>query len=86
MIRHPEHLHCMHIHGWVVQRWCPRCRLHWEETCGKVHCRSYEQQADMEAAHAICLLMESGDVPIPCEFANLELAERVPWPPAPSEN
>jgi hypothetical protein len=51
-----------------------------------VHCRSYEQQADMEAAHAICLLMESGDVPIPCEFANLELAERVPWPPAPSEN
>jgi hypothetical protein len=86
VINHPDHLYCVHIHRWHVDRWCPRCRRHWEEHCGQIHCPNYEQLADADLARAICLEMENGNVPVPAEFANLDLGDPTNRVPVPSDN
>ena len=45
-----------------------------------------ERHVDAMLALQICLDMEDGLIPIPAEFANLDLSERVAWPPVASRN
>jgi len=80
-------LHCWHIEGWHISRWCPNCRRHWEETCGQIRCEEYERRADQNLARAVILEMEDGSMPIPAEILNLDMSEVVyPLPPEPSAN
>src|SRR5262249_44602458 len=85
MIRHPDHIYCIHIYGWVVSAWCGPCRKHWEETCGVPHCRSYEQLADRDLARAVCLAMQDGEIPGVPEVNGIEILSRNPNP-EPSDN
>jgi hypothetical protein len=43
VIRHPESVKCVHIHGFDMCRWCASCRRDWEQ----FEC---PEQADREAA------------------------------------
>jgi hypothetical protein len=87
MTLHSHSIHCLHIEGWHVRRWCPDCRRHWERTCGQVRCEEYERRADQDLAVCIILEMENGAIDIPAEILNLDISEVVyPSPPEPSAN
>jgi hypothetical protein len=72
-IRHPEHIHCIHIHGWNTSAWCPECRHHWLNTSAIRESKAYEQQADADLARAVILAMENGEIPAACIMAEIEI-------------
>jgi hypothetical protein len=77
-IRHPEQVHCLHLHGWNTAAWCQPCRNHWLNSCGQLECRTYEQAADVTLAHAILASMEDGEIPpspLLAEFDFVHLAD-----------
>jgi hypothetical protein len=83
MTTHSHAIHCLHIEGWHVNRWCSNCRRHWEETCGEFRCEQYERTADQNLARMVILEMEDGAIAIPAEILNLDLSEVIH--PSPSE-
>jgi hypothetical protein len=76
---HSHGVHCLHILGWNLRRWCRGCYRHWEESCGKVGCKNYEQTADHDLARAVVLDMQDGRLDIPAEIVELNTPE-VPGP------
>ena len=82
MTIHPHSIHCVHIEGWHVGRWCPNCRRHWEDTCGQFRCEEYEHRADQNLAVCIIIEMENGAIAIPAEILNLDISEVV-YPSSP---
>jgi hypothetical protein len=84
---HPHGIHCVHIEGWHVRRWCSNCRRHWEETCGQIRCEEYERRADQDLARSVILGMQDGWIGIPAEILDLDMSDVVyPLPPEPSVN
>jgi len=77
-IRHPQHVHCLHLHAWNTSLWCRECRYHWMNSCGQLECRTYEQLADTTLAHAILVAMEEGSInpsPLLADFDFVRIAE-----------
>ena len=89
MIRHRHGLHCLHIHGWMCGKWCFECRTvlgHFHAPENEPPKQAFEHHVDALLALQVCLDMEAGLIAIPAEFANLDLSERVDWPPVASSN
>jgi hypothetical protein len=45
-------------------------------TCGTLQCRDYEQQADIDLAHAVLAAMEQGEIPTSPLLADFDLVRR----------
>jgi len=84
-IRHPEHVHCIHIHGWNTSAWCRECRNH-RANNPELNDRDFEQLADGILARAVMLSMNAGDIEVTdgilADFDFVRLAELA----APSTN
>jgi len=70
-VNHAHGVHCMHILGWNLRRWCRGCHRHWEETCGKVGCANYERVANQTLSRQVVLDMQDGRLDIPREILDL---------------
>jgi hypothetical protein len=68
MIRHGDGIHCIHIYGWFIQRWCHRCRHQWEEfeTVDPMGPKArFRQLADADLARSVLEALERGEIPPP---------------------
>jgi len=84
-ISHPQHVHCIHIHGWNTSAWCRECRNH-RANSTELDDRDYEQLADGILARAVMQAMDAGDIEVTsgilADFDFVHLAELT----APSTN
>ena len=89
-LHHKKGISCIHIHGWIVNKWCPGCRSRWDKSAvDGLTAREFEQQCDLGLVHAALVAVEGGEIPLSPLLADFDLAlvfsERMP-PPAPSAN
>jgi hypothetical protein len=68
---HHKGIRCIHIHGWNTGKWCPRCRLRWEDS--RMSASEYERESDVALAHAALVAMEGGEIPISPLLAEFDL-------------
>ena len=85
-IRHPDHIHCIHIYKWNEHLWCRACRNHWHATRDDANpnFEGYERDQDLVLAHAVLVAMEAGEIPISPLLAEFDLGtafvDRMPEP------
>ena len=84
-LHHKKGIRCIHIHGWLVQKWCPQCRARWNESAAEGFTeRDYERESDVALAHAALVAMEGGEIPISPLLADFDLGQtfeqRMPLP------
>ncbi len=84
-IRHPQHVHCIHIYGWNTSAWCRECRYH-RANSPEMNDRDYEQFADGILARGVMQAMDASDIAVTsgilADFDFVHLAELT----APSTN
>jgi len=77
-VRHPQHVHCIHIHGWNTSLWCRECRWH-RASSDQLTDRDYEQLADAFLARAVMIAMNNGEIEVTdqvlADFDFVRLAE-----------
>jgi len=77
-ITHPQHVHCIHIHGWNTSAWCRECRNH-RANNPELNDRDFEQFADGILARAVLIAMDAGDIAVTsgilADFDFVHLAE-----------
>ena len=73
-LRHTKGIRCIHIHGWMVNKWCPRCRARWDDSAADgLSAADYERESDVALAHAALVAMEHGEIPISPLLAEFDL-------------
>ena len=74
-LHHAKGIRCIHIHGWNVNKWCPRCRHRWDASSLEgLTAADYERESDVALAHAALVAMEAGEIPISPLLADFDLA------------
>jgi hypothetical protein len=66
---HPHGIHCLHRHGWLTKKWCPSCRIHWQNTSGKIYDPVFAANCDRGLAYQVLREIETGEMPLPPTFA-----------------
>ena len=89
MIRHRKGIHCIHIYGWMTQRWCHHCRHQWEEfeTVDPMGRKArFAQLADADLARVVLDRIECGEIPPPPGYAMPESVPSIVARTVPSTN
>ena len=84
-LHHAKGIHCIHIYGLNVNKWCHRCRQRWDDSAAEgLSERDYERESDVALAHAALVAMEGGEIPLSPLLAEFDLGptflERMPSP------
>jgi hypothetical protein len=77
MIRHPESVKCLHIHGWDLCRWCAACRRDWDQfeaEPGQDREAAFRRYCDVIVAYAVLEELESERIAVP---TFVEIVERL---------
>src|SRR5262245_59347585 len=99
--RHPHGIHCLHLHGWSMCRWCATCWRSFEEFEGvegepapgeptpetrAAWMRLFERYVDTTLAYAVLVEIERGELPFPPTFATALDHPLPDWVREPSQN
>jgi hypothetical protein len=74
-MRHSHGIHCLHVYGWDIRRWCGVCHNHWEGHCGQAGCKKYATLADELLVRGVLLSMESGALPLDPMMLAIDLSD-----------
>jgi hypothetical protein len=73
-LHHAKGIRCVHIHGWITNKWCPRCRARWNESAAEgLTVSEYEKESDVALAYAALVAIETGEIPISPLLAEFDL-------------